>query len=142
MHFDAEEKLTDLLKNPHYLAQWKHSHKLDDDPRITPIGKIMRKYSLDELPQFYNVLRGDLSLVGPRAFAEIIDDPLFLEKIPIITQVRPGLTGLWQTSGRSELSLKERLLIEERYVNIRSTKEDMKILFKTLPVVLSTKGAI
>lgn len=115
--------------------------KLTDDPRITPIGRFLRRYSLDELPQLFNVLQGTMSLVGPRPL--LVSD---LEKYPLRGQmrrfsVRPGMTGLWQVSGRSALTDEERMELDRRYVNEWSLWLDVRILARTMGAVLSGRGA-
>ena len=115
--------------------------KLDDDPRITPVGRVLRKLSIDELPQLVNVLRGDMSLVGPRPL--LVSD---FEKFPRSRQqrrfaVKPGITGLWQVRGRSLLDDAERIRLDCEYVDRWSLALDLEILARTLPAVLSTRGA-
>ena len=115
--------------------------KIEDDPRVTRVGRLLRKWSIDELPQLWNVLKGDMSLVGPR--------PLLLcdfRKFPKREQLRrfsvkPGITGLWQVSGRSSLPDSERMRLDLEYVDHWSLGRDLGILARTLPVVLSTRGA-
>jgi lipopolysaccharide/colanic/teichoic acid biosynthesis glycosyltransferase len=115
--------------------------KLEDDARITPIGRLLRKTSIDELPQLINVIRGDMSLVGPRPprpwEAELFDAVFFGR-----FAVPPGLTGLWQVSGRNSLTMKQGLELDLEYVRRRSLTLDLWILIKTIPVVLSTRGAL
>ena len=114
--------------------------KLNDDPRITPIGKIIRKFSIDEMPQFINVFLGDMSLIGNRPYLprEKKDMGDYYEDI---VKTKPGLTGLWQVSGRSETTFEERLEIEQRYSKQAGFKLDIKIFFKTFKVVLFGKDA-
>jgi len=115
--------------------------KLEDDARITPIGRLLRKTSIDELPQLINVIRGDMSLVGPRPplpwEAELFDAVFFGR-----FAVPPGLTGLWQVSGRNALTMKQGLELDLEYVRRQSLALDIWILVKTVPVVLSTRGAL
>ncbi|MEI6242328.1 MAG: sugar transferase, partial [Chlamydiota bacterium] len=150
MCVDADKKLlTLLLTYPHLENEWKKYQKLKMDPRITWIGKFLRKTSLDELPQFWNVLKGDLSVVGPRPFVLVGPKELFTKEIrkylgdktEKILSVRPGITGLWQVSGRSQLSIKERIEIEESYIDNRSFSKDFFIILKTFSVILFRKGA-
>ncbi len=114
--------------------------KMRHDPRITRVGRIIRKFSIDELPQFYNVLVGDMSLVGPRppvpseVSAYNFDDRVRLE-------ITPGITCLWQIGGRSELTFQEQLELDRRYIESRSLKQDIIILLKTVPAVLSGRGS-
>ena len=114
--------------------------KIKDDPRITRVGRVIRKYSLDELPQLYNVLRGDMSLVGPRP-------PLPREVVKYTDYDRqrltvvPGVTGLWQISGRNDLGFAEMVALDIQYINNAFISEDLKILFKTVLVVIHPTGA-
>lgn len=115
-------------------------HKMKDDPRITRVGRFLRRTSLDELPQFYNVLRGDMSLVGPRpALPYEVEQYGCLHRERLIPQA--GLTGLWQVSGRTILSFEEMVDLDIKYARRRSLGLDLKILLKTLPTVLSADGA-
>ena len=131
---------TYLAQHPALLQAWRQSGKLQDDPRITQIGKLLRRTSLDELPQVLNVLRGDMSLVGPRAIqaAEIM---AFGELGGLRQMVKPGLTGLWQISGRSHTTYGQRALLDCTYVLEGSIVLDLSILIRTLPVVLHGEGA-
>lgn len=125
-----------LKKNDVEGAMFKIKH----DPRITRVGRVIRKYSLDELPQLYNVLRGDMSLVGPRP-------PLPREVVKYTDYDRqrlavvPGVTGLWQVSGRNELSFDEMVRLDIQYINNACVTEDLRILFKTVLVVVRPTGA-
>ncbi len=115
--------------------------KVADDPRVTVVGRVLRRFSLDELPQLVNVLRGDMSLVGPRPL--LLSD---LRNFPVYRQrrrfsMRPGLTGLWQVSGRSLLSDEERMRLDDEYVRTWSLGRDLAILARTAPAVLSGRGA-
>lgn len=114
--------------------------KIENDPRITPIGHFLRRYSLDELPQLFNVIKGEMSLVGPRPLPE--DESLLFEE-PFTRRfaVKPGITGLWQVSGRSNLSFKKLCELEFSYVSNWTLLKDIEILFKTIPVVLLSRGA-
>lgn len=150
MHCDAEERLHKLLSsNEAFRTEWEKFQKLKNDPRITWVGKFLRKTSLDEIPQFWNVLKGDLSVVGPRP-PSIIGPPekalleirqLYKDKTETILSVRPGITGLWQISGRSQISFEERCAIEERYALHHTFLQDLWIIAKTLPAVFLGKGA-
>ena len=114
--------------------------KMADDPRITPVGKILRKTSMDELPQFLNVLFGDMSLVGPRPPVPSEVRQYSLEALKRLN-VRPGLTCLWQVSGRSDIPFKEQVRLDKEYISSRSFVRDLVILFRTIPAILSGKGA-
>ncbi len=143
MYVDAEERLKQLLESdPKLREEWKKYFKLRNDPRITPIGRILRRFSLDELPQFINVLKGDLSVVGPRpieANKEQIER--YGEFLRLYTSVKPGITGLWQVSGRSELSYEERVKLDAIYIINWSFWLDLVIIFRTIFVVITGKGA-
>ncbi|WP_235971727.1 sugar transferase [Azohydromonas caseinilytica] len=138
---NSEQVLQELLRSdPAARDEWIREQKLSNDPRITPIGRILRKLSLDELPQLFNVLRGEMNLVGPR--------PIMLCELPRYGQVRwhylsvkPGMTGLWQVSGRNSTSYEERVELDRNYVEKRSEWLDICILFRTLGVVISGHGA-
>jgi exopolysaccharide production protein ExoY len=142
MHPDADERLQTILSSdPLKYKEWQVNHKLKDDPRITYIGNFLRKTSLDELPQFWNVLKGDLSVVGPRpvVYEEIIRH--YGPKAYKILSIRPGLTGIWQISGRGNTGYAKRILLDEQYVDTRSFALDIKIIIKTIPSMISAKGA-
>jgi exopolysaccharide production protein ExoY len=139
---DADKKLQEILRqNPQLKQEWDTYYKLKDDPRVSGIGKILRKTSLDELPQFWNVLLGDLSVVGPRPVTEEEIQKYFGKKASKILSVRPGLTGIWQTSGRSLLTFEERIRLEESYIEMQSLIFDLKIIFKTIPMIFISRGA-
>lgn len=139
---DADKKLQEILhQNPELKQEWDTYYKLKDDPRVSGIGKILRKASLDELPQFWNVLVGDLSVVGPRPVTEEEIQKYFGEKASKILSVRPGLTGIWQISGRSLLTFEERIRLEESYIEMQSLIFDLKIIFKTIPMIFISRGA-
>lgn len=138
---NADEILHEILKNDKELArEYKINKKLKDDPRITKVGKIMRKISLDELPQILNILKGDMTLIGNRPY--LVNEKKDMGKYYYdIIKTKPGLTGFWQTSGRSDTSFKRRLKLEKYYSNNCSLLMDLKIFFKTFKVVLTVKGA-
>ncbi len=141
MYLDSEERLERMLReNPEARRQWETYRKLPNDPRVTPVGRFLRRYSLDELPQLWNVLRGDMSLVGPRPYLES-ELPHLSRDIRVITSVKPGITGLWQVSGRSKVPFEERSLLDEYYVRNWSLWLDLMILIKTLWVILKGEGA-
>lgn len=142
MYRDADAKLKPLLaSDPALMNEWKTYFKLKVDPRITPIGKFLRKTSLDELPQFWNVLKGDMSIVGPRPLTEHEVTHYVKEKASKILSVRPGLTTLWITQGRNGLSLEERIAMEEFYVTNRTFWLDCKLIAKTIFHIIFPKGA-
>jgi len=150
MYKNADNFLHKLLKKNNLLRnEWKKFQKLKEDPRITPVGQILRKTSLDELPQFINVLKGDLSIVGPRPFVLIGPKDNFHQEIKKyleaktekILSIRPGITGLWQISGRSEITISERLKIEEQYIENQSFWMDIYLILKTIPKIFFPKGA-
>lgn len=142
MYSDAEIRLQQLLaENPALKEEWEKTHKLKNDPRIAPVGRFLRKTSLDELPQFWNVLKGDLSVVGPRPVVKAELQKYFGRKAPLILSVRPGLTGLWQVSGRSNTSYEERIRLDEEYIQNQSFALDLKLIAKTIPVMLFSRGA-
>ena len=139
---DAEAKLQRLLTtNPLLMQEWKTYFKLKHDPRITPIGKILRKTSLDEIPQFWNVLKGDMSIVGPRPLTSYELIHYLKEKAPKILSIRPGLTSLWAVRGRNQFSLTERIRLEEFYVDNRSFSLDCLLVIKTAAQMLFPRGS-
>jgi lipopolysaccharide/colanic/teichoic acid biosynthesis glycosyltransferase len=121
-------------------AEWRRNRKLKRDPRVTPVGRILRRTSLDELPQLWNVLRGEMSLVGPRPMMRE-EIPEYGNKFEVCVQVRPGITGLWQISGRADTSFGQRVALDAEYATTRSFWLDLKILLRTAPVVIGGKGA-
>jgi exopolysaccharide biosynthesis polyprenyl glycosylphosphotransferase len=132
----------DLLdQHPDLKAVLEATHKLQDDPRITPIGKTLRRYSLDELPQLFNVLRGEMGIVGPRMISPQEANRYGQHKLNLLS-VRPGITGLWQVSGRSDVTYDERIRLDMFYIRNYSIWLDLQILFvQTLPAVVSGRGA-
>ena len=142
MIVDADKVLQELLDStPSIREEWEQYYKLKNDIRITRVGRWLRKTSLDELPQFWNVLKGDLSVVGPRPVS-IEEASLYLEKKGAkMFSLRPGLTGLWQTSGRSNLPYLARMDLEERYIDTRSFILDLWLILKTIPLMVFPKGA-
>jgi exopolysaccharide production protein ExoY len=141
MCIDADERLEGYLKDhPDAADEWEKSQKLKRDPRLTAIGSALRKTSLDELPQLINILRGDMSLVGPR--------PVILDEIErygpyaaYYYRARPGLTGLWQVSGRNDTTYDERVEFDVSYCINWSIWKDLTIVFRTLPVLFSGHGS-
>jgi len=138
---NSQQILEDYLEaHPEARAEWRKTHKLKNDPRVTPIGNFLRRTSLDELPQLWNVLTGSMSLVGPRPIvaAEVEKyGPYFAD----YCLVKPGVTGLWQISGRSQTTYPERVQLDCRYANNWSLIGDVRILFKTFTSVVNQDGA-
>ena len=137
----ADLVLADLLsRDVQARREWARDHKLRDDPRIMRIGRFLRRTSLDELPQLINVLRGEMNLVGPR--------PVVVQEVPRYgdlkrhyLSVKPGMTGLWQVSGRNNLSYEQRVALDARYVETRSLRTDVTILLRTVSVLVTRDGA-
>lgn len=137
---NADAILEEMLKDKKIAAEYHKNKKLKNDPRITKIGKILRKSSLDEIPQFINILKGEMSLVGNRPYLPREKEDMGKYYDDII-KTKPGLTGYWQVSGRSDISFKRRLELEQHYSNNYSFKLDAEIAFKTVKVVIGMKGA-
>ena len=129
-----------LATHPDLKVKWERDQKLEDDPRVTRSGNWMRKLSLDELPQLFNVLCGQMSLVGPRMFAPV-ELVRYGDAVDEILSVKPGITGLWQVSGRSNLSYGDRARLDLEYTRTRSVWIDLKLLALTVPAVLQKRGA-
>jgi undecaprenyl-phosphate galactose phosphotransferase len=127
-------------ENPAAREEWRQTFKLKNDPRITPLGRYLRRFSVDELPQLWNVLVGDMSLVGPRPIV-VEEIERYGDKYAAYAAVRPGITGLWQISGRSDTAYGQRVRLDERYVREWSFGTDLIILLKTTGVVLRGRGA-
>ena len=142
MVIDSQARLEALLaSDPAARAEWEATRKLKNDPRITPIGRFLRSTSLDELPQLINVLRGEMSLVGPRPVQEAEIDRYYGASAAHYMAVRPGITGLWQVSGRSETSYESRVALDVAYVSRPSLLADLSILLRTPVAVVSRRGA-
>src|SRR4030095_3674646 len=137
---NAEDLLGEVLKDHEARQEWKKDFKLRDDPRITGIGKFLRKFSFDELPQIFNVLKGDMSFVGPRP---IVEEEInkYGSDIKYYQDVRPGITGLWQINGRNDTDYFIRVRLDKNYILNRSISLDMRIVIKTFPAVLSRRGS-
>lgn len=142
MVVNADRKLKRyLLDNPEANKEFMEFRKLKDDPRITPVGKFIRKTSLDEFPQFINVLKGEMSLVGPRPYLPR-EKRAMKKAYKEIIKVKPGLTGPWQVNGRSEISLEDRMKMDIEYVENCSIRNDTIYLFRTLTKLLKKEGAM
>ena len=145
MYVNNEEILQKYLEsNPQAREEWRKYRKLKGyDPRVTPIGRILRKFSLDELPQFFNVLKGDMSVVGPRPYLwkEFEDYNVPEKVIKKLLSVKPGITGLWQIEARNEATFEERIRMDLEYIDKQSFLLDLKIVLKTIWVMLTGKGA-
>lgn len=141
MHADADKRLGRLLREDAQAAkEWEKGHKLREDPRVTALGRFLRRSSIDEFPQLFNVLRGDMALVGPRPIvAEEV--PLYGEAYSTFSSVRPGITGLWQVSGRSETDYSSRVALDVQYVLNWSPWLDIWILTRTIGAVVLMRGA-
>lgn len=153
-------KFRSMIVNAHHLLRGdpkfrnlykeykRSSYKLKDDPRVTPVGKFIRKHSLDEIPQLINVLKGEMSLVGPRPYYpdELVEQqkkyPQTKKLVDIVLSVKPGITGVWQVSGRSEINFDKRIAMDALYVKRRSLILDIIILLKSPLVMISGKGAV
>jgi len=141
MVVDAEDRLQALLaSNPAAACEWARDQKLRKDPRITPLGAFLRKSSLDELPQLLNVLRGEMSIVGPRPIVES-EIVRYGRSYRHYCRVRPGITGLWQVTGRNNVSYQRRVALDRLYVQSKSLPTDVKIILKTIPAVLVRDGS-
>lgn len=140
MVVNADEVLKELLKDPKYKKEWDENQKFENDPRITKMGKILRKTSLDEVPQFINVLKGDLSLIGPRPLVEGELDA-HNGNHEIYEAVKPGITGWWAANGRSATTYEKRLELEYYYVKHCSILLDIKCVFRTIKAVMFKTGA-
>lgn len=153
-------KFRSMIKNAHkllttdprfrdlYREYRRSSYKLHKDPRVTPVGRIIRRFSLDELPQFFNVLKGDMSIVGPRPYYpdELLEQqkryPETKKLMKEVLSVRPGITGVWQVSGRSEINFDKRIALDAKYAREKSFWLDLKIILKTPWAMISGKGAV
>lgn len=141
MVVDSENVLKTLLDEvPEARAEWEQCHKLRNDPRVTPIGQFLRRSSLDELPQILNVIRGEMSLVGPRPIIQS-EMPRYGKHLDLYLLTRPGITGIWQISGRSDSTYSERVAFDVSYVRNWHFTNDIVILLKTLSVVLRQRGS-
>lgn len=137
---NAEEILKEMLKDEKYKEEWEENHKFEKDPRITKIGGILRRTSLDEIPQVLNILKGDMSIIGPRPMIQEEVDDYGKNKYKLLS-MRPGLTGWWACNGRSCTSNRQRKKLELYYIENCSIFLDIKIIFKTVIAVLKRDGA-
>ena len=141
MAVDAERRLAMVLAaDPAARAEWERDHKLRDDPRVTRLGAFLRRTSLDELPQLLNVLRGEMSLVGPRPIVDA-EAGKYGRRFETYCAVKPGITGLWQVSGRNDVSYRTRVALDCLYVQRRSVLLDGLIIAATIPAVLARRGS-
>jgi Undecaprenyl-phosphate galactose phosphotransferase WbaP len=139
---DADRVLAELLmRDPNAAAEWEATQKLRHDPRVTSVGRFLRKTSLDELPQLLNVLRGEMSLVGPRPIVTA-ETRFYGEHISHYHATRPGITGLWQVSGRSDTTYERRVQLDVLYVRNWTFWNDIIILLRTVPIVMLRRGAV
>lgn len=138
---DADSALErHLARNPAARAEWEQTRKLKDDPRITPLGAVLRSSSIDEIPQLFNIMKGEMSVVGPRPIT-VGEAEMYGARMHDYMSVRPGLTGLWQISGRNDVSYAERVELDARYVAEQSLWGDFMIMAKTVPSVLLRQGS-
>jgi Undecaprenyl-phosphate galactose phosphotransferase WbaP len=129
-----------LDQHPERALEWRLGHKLRNDPRVTRVGRFLRRTSLDELPQLWNVLRGDMSMIGPRPIVEE-EIPKYGAAIALYSEVAPGLTGLWQVSGRNDVTYRQRVELDTHYIRRWTPGQDLVVLLKTVRVVLGGRGA-
>lgn len=136
---NADQLLDELMENPDIRSEFEDNFKLKQDPRITKIGNFLRITSLDEFPQFWNVLKGDMSVVGPRPLV-VEELPRYGHSIDKVLTIKPGITGLWQVSGRNDIPYPKRVQMDVYYVNFHNFWMDLWIVFKTIKVVLFPKN--
>jgi exopolysaccharide production protein ExoY len=141
MHVDGDRIFADhIASNPEAAAEWARDHKLQRDPRVTRLGFFLRKSSLDELPQLFNVLLGQMSIVGPRPIVQA-EVPKYGRFFRFYCAVRPGITGLWQISGRNHVSYRRRVAMDMIYAQRKTVILDIKIIAATIPAVLRRTGS-
>jgi len=143
MYPDADKRLKEILeKDPEAKKEWEKTFKLKNDPRITKIGKFLRKTSLDELPQFINVLKGEMSVVGPRPVIKEELEKYYKNRAKQYISVKPGITGYWQVESRSNIdNYRQRVAMDVWYIKNKSIWHDIKIIVKTVKVMITGKGA-
>ncbi len=142
MHINSEETLKEYIaSNPDALKELEERNKIENDPRVTRVGKLLRRTSIDELPQLLNVLSGRMSIVGPRPDSREAVERFYQEYKEIYENIRPGITGLWQVSGRSDIDYKRRVKLDYLYMLNWSLWLDSVILLSTFRAILSGKGA-
>jgi exopolysaccharide production protein ExoY len=138
---NADQRLIEILaQDPEARIEWEQTQKLTHDPRITPLGRFIRKTSIDELPQLFNILKGEMSIVGPRPIVEN-EITKYGEFYRDYCSVRPGLTGLWQVEGRSDTTYEQRVQLDVKYATTRNFTGDIMIMLRTVPAVLLSRGA-
>lgn len=138
---DADLRLREYLsRNPEAECEWQDARKLRSDPRVTPLGHVLRKYSVDELPQLFNIIIGEMSFVGPRPITEA-ECVLYGKSLRHYLACRPGLTGIWQVSGRNDVSYRRRVALDRLYSTRWTPILDIILLIKTVPVALSGRGS-
>jgi lipopolysaccharide/colanic/teichoic acid biosynthesis glycosyltransferase len=141
MVVDAQERLARLLEeDPAARTEWERDHKLRNDPRITSLGRFLRKSSFDELPQFFNLINGTMSAVGPRPIV-VAEITRYGRRFGDYCRVKPGITGLWQVSGRSDTTYRRRVALDVAYSRHRSIGLNVKIMLMTIPAVLAARGS-
>jgi exopolysaccharide production protein ExoY len=141
MVVDAQERLARLIEeDPAARLEWERDHKLRNDPRITPLGRFLRKSSFDELPQFFNLINGTMSAVGPRPIV-VAEITRYGRWFGDYCRVKPGITGLWQVSGRSDSTYRRRVALDVAYSRHRSIGLNLKIMLMTIPAVLAARGS-
>lgn len=141
MVVDAQARLSRLLEeDPAARLEWERDHKLRNDPRITPLGRFLRKSSFDELPQFFNLINGTMSVVGPRPIV-VAEITRYGRWFGDYCRVKPGITGLWQVSGRSDTTYRRRVALDVAYSRNRSLGLNLKIMVMTVPAVLAARGS-
>ncbi len=136
---DADRQLQHLLDQDDYVDQWQRACKLDDDPRVTRFGRFLRATDLDELPQLWNVLRGEMSLVGPRPVPDE-EAERYGPDLATVLSVRPGMTGMWQVGGRHQVSYDERIALDVRYVETRTVRTNIRLLIRTVVLIVTRRN--